>query len=264
MSRRNLCTCAALLLAGLVSSAGLRAQSVCDSGNASLKRDAPTDLTPSQIIEKFAANEAAFKAARERYGFTLDINVQTLDNYGRIDGQYEQISEIALNDVGKRVERTTFAPQSTLRRLSLSQDDLDDIRQRLPFVLTTEALPLFTITYVGRQRVDQLDTYVFDASPRDPKKEKKLFQGRVWVDDQDLMIVKTCGKPREDEGAESTKKNAFVNLTPVFVTFREQIDGRYWFPTYARADELLRFPTGFVHIREVVKYSNYKPLARSD
>jgi hypothetical protein len=76
------------------------------------------------------------------------------------------------------------------------------------------------------------------------------------------MIVKTCGKPREDENANSTKKNAVVNLTPRFVTYREQFAGQFWFPTYSRADELLRFPRNFVHVREVVRYSDYKPLAR--
>ena len=102
---------------------------------------------------------------------------------------------------------------------------------------------------------------MFDVSPKNVKKEKKLFEGRVWVDDQDLMIVKTCGKPREDENAGSKKKNAVVNLAPLFVTYREQFGGQFWFPTYSRADELLRFPRNFVHVREVVKFSNYKPLA---
>jgi len=167
-----------------------------------------------------------------------------------------------LNEVGKRVEMTIFAPQSALRRLSLSQDDLDDIRERLPLTLTPDELPHFSISYAGRQHVDQLSTYVFIVSPKNAKKEKKLFEGRIWVDDQDLMIVKTCGRPREDENADSTKKNAIVNLAPLFVTCREQFAGRFWFPTYSRADELLRFPKHFVHMREVVKYSNYEPLAQ--
>lgn len=110
--------------------------------------------------------------------------------------------------------------------------------------------------------MDELDTFVFDVSPKNAKKETKLFEGRIWVDDQDLMIVKTCGKPREDENGNSTKKNAVINLTPMFGTYREQFGGQFWFPTYSRADEILRFPRNYVHVREVVKYSNYAPLAR--
>jgi hypothetical protein len=188
--------------------------------------------------------------------------VQTLDNSDRVDGEYRQVSEYALNDIGKRVEKTTFAPQSTLWKLSLSEDDLDDMRQRIPFPLTPDELPHFSITYVGRQRVDQLNTYVFDVVPKDTKKDTKVFEGRIWVDDLDLMIVKTCGKPREDQNAHFAKKNQMVSLTPVFVTYREQFDDQFWFPTYARADELLRFPRGFVHIREVVKYTDYKLLPK--
>jgi hypothetical protein len=262
VSRHAFGYCAVIFLTGLLPSGRLFAQGVCDQGNGPLNPAQPSGITPAEIIQKFSAKEATFKAARDRYGYTLNVTVQTLDNYGRVDGEYQQISEITLNDEGRRVEKTTFAPQSTLRRLSLSQDDLDDIRQRLPFALTPEELPHFTISYAGRQHVDQLDTYVFDVSPKNPKKETKLFAGRIWVDDQDVMIVKTCGKPREDENANSTKKNAVVNLTPRFVTYREQFEGQFWFPTYSRADELLRFPRNFVHVREVVRYSDYKPLAR--
>jgi hypothetical protein len=212
--------CPVVLLIALLTSGKLFAQGVCDPGNGPLNPAQPTGITPDEIIQKFAAKEAIFKTARERYGFTLNVNIKTVDNYGRTDGAYEQNSQIELNEVGKRVERTTFAPQSTLRRVSLSEDDLDDIRQRLPFALTPEELPLFSITYAGRQHVDELDTYVFIVSPKNTKKATKLFEGRVWVDDQDLMIVKTCGRPRENEAANPKKKNAIANLTPVFTIIR--------------------------------------------
>lgn len=241
----------------------LHAQGVCDAGNGTMDPAQPAGITADQIIQKFSAKEAVFKTARERYGFTLSVNVQTLDNYGRPDGEYEQTSEMTLNNVGKRVERTTFAPESTLRRLSLSQDDLDDVRRRLPYPLTPDELPRFTITYVGRQPVDDLKTYVFDVHPKAAKSSNRLFDGRIWVDDGDLAIVKTCGKPRADEPP-NKKRRDYTDVSPVFVTYREQIDGQYWFPTYARADELLRFPTGFVHLREVVKYSQYKPLPKAN
>ena len=264
MSRRIAQSCATVFLLCLISSSRLPAQGVCDPGNGPLDAAQPAGVAPEQIIQKFAAKEAVFKAARERYGYKLNVDIQTLDSYGRPDGEYEQVSEITLNDVGKRVERATFAPPSTLRRVSLSQDDLDDVRQRLPFPLNPEELPKFTITYAGHQRVDQLDTYVFKVVPKNSKKEKNLFDGRIWVDQQDLMIVKTCGKPRADESVGSRKKNGIVSVTPMFVTYREEVDGKFWFPTYARADELLYFPNGFVHVRVVVKYIGYKPLARSN
>jgi hypothetical protein len=259
---RSFVYCAVVLLLISLPLENLRAQGVCDAGNGSLNPALPQAITPGGIILEFSRKEAKFKAARDRYGFTLNITVQTLDNNDRVDGQYQQVSEYVLNDDGKRVEKTTFAPQSTLWKLTLSEDDLDDMRQRIPFPLTPDELPHFSITYVGRQRVDQLNTYVFDVGPKDTKKDTKVFEGCIWVDDLDLMIVKTCGKPREDQNANFAKKNQMVSLTPVFVTYREQIDDQFWFPTYSRADELLRFPRGFIHVREVVKYTDYKLLPK--
>jgi hypothetical protein len=253
--------CALLLSISLAVSAGLRAQGVCDEGNGPLNPAQPSGITPAEIIQKFMARETVFKAARDRYGYTLNVTIQTLNNYGEVDGEYKQNSEVVLEENGKRMERTTFAPESTLRKISLSQDDLDDIHERIPFPLAADELPLLTITYAGRQPVDQLKTYVFNVSPKNAKKEKNLFEGRVWVDDQDFVIVKTCGKPRADEIPNPKKKNAMANLTPVFVTYREQFDGQMWFPTYSRADEFLPFAKAPLHIREIVKYSNYKLLA---
>jgi hypothetical protein len=98
-----------------------------------------------------------------------------------------------------------------------------------------------------------LDTYVFDLAPKKIQKDKRYFQGRIWVDNRDFQIVKTCGKNVPD-----IRKKGSENLTPKFVTYREQIDGQYWFPTYTKADDDLNFSAGPVHVREIVKYTNYK------
>lgn len=247
-----------LLLALSLCVPALRAQTVCDSGNGPLDTAQPSTLTPAEIIRKFAAKEDQFKAAKEKYGYLVDVTIQTL-NGNALTGEYRQTSEITLDLFGKRTERTTFAPQSSLRGMSLSEDDLQDIRTRLPFAFTPEELPQFAINYVGRQHVDQLDTYVFNVKPNDPKKGAKLFEGRLWVDNQDLAIVKTCGKPRR--GDISNPKRGPVERVPTFVTLREQIDGKNWFTTYAHADEYLNFPRFSIHVRETIKYSDFKPLS---
>jgi hypothetical protein len=123
-------------------------------------------------------------------------------------------------------------------------------------VLTTEDLPLYDVLYVGQQHVDEIETYVFDMAPKRIEKGQRYFQGRIWVDNHDFQIVKTCGRSVPDLHAK--KKNDQENLTPKFVTYREQIDGQYWFPTYTRADDELHFKNGDIHIREIIKYTNYK------
>jgi hypothetical protein len=254
----NLIFRAVFLLPILLCSMNLRAQSVCEIGNQSLRSDQPAGIAPAEIIRKFAAKETIFKAAREHYDYVLEVTVQTLTPYGQVDGVYHQISEFAPGKNGAQVETVTFAPQSTLRRLSLTQDDMDDIR--IPLAVTTEELPNYSVEYLGRQHVDMLDTYVFQVSPKTAKNEKKHFTGRVWVDDQDFVIVKTCGKPRPDEIPRSLKKGP-ASITPMFVTYREEVDGKYWFPTYTKADEFLAFPRGDVHVREVIRYSDYRSIA---
>jgi hypothetical protein len=208
------------------------------------------------LIQKFAAKEAIFKEARNHYTYTQEVSVETLDG-DTVDGRFKETTDVLYDDQGKRIENVTYAPMNTLTRVMLTKEDFDDFRNHLPFVLTTEDLPEYNILYAGQQHVDELDTYVFDVAPKKVEKEggPRFFQGRIWVDNRDFQIVKTCGKNVPD-----IHKKGQENLTPKFVTYREQVDGQYWFPTYTRADDILHFRDGAgdVHIRETLKYTNYK------
>jgi hypothetical protein len=218
----------------------------------------PQGVTVDQIIQKFAAKETEFRQAWDQYAFRQDVKVQTLDG-DTVDGEFREVSDITFTDAGKRIENVQFAPQSTLQKLQMTKEDFDDIRHQYPFVLSTDELPSYQILYVGRQRVDELDTYIFDIAPKQLEKNKRYVQGRVWIDQQDLQIVKTHLKP-----AFQKSKATENQLFPAFTTYREQIDGTYWFPTYVKADEVLHFPGGRgyppndVHIRIIVKYTDYK------
>jgi hypothetical protein len=141
----------------------------------------------------------------------------------------------------------------------LTREDYEDFRTKIAFVLTTSDLPHYNLLYVGQQHVDEIDGYVFDIAPKTLEKGQRYFQGRVWVDQKDLQIVKSCGKAVPETVANpKKKKNVDENLSPTFVTYREQIDGEFWFPTYVRADETLHFRLNDVHMREIIKLTNYK------
>lgn len=213
----------------------------------------PPSMPVEQIIQRFAAREEEFRKERDNYTYTQTFVIQTIDADGMPDGEYQMRSDILFTPDGKRYEKVTYAPASTLQRISLSQQDLDDLEHVQPFVLTTEELPKYDIKYVGREPIDQLNTYVFDVAPKKIEKNQRYFQGRIWVDDTDLEIVKTDGKAVPD-----IKKHGQENVFPRFETFRENIEGHYWFPTYTRADDMLQFSTGGVHIRMTVRYANYK------
>jgi hypothetical protein len=252
MNYLRLLFCACLLAFLTVVPGHLRAETNCEEGNGPLNSAQPKAITPQEIIQKFAAKEAIFKEARNHYTYTQEIVVQTLDG-DTVDGEFRQKEDILYDDKGSRIEQVTYAPQDTLKRILMTKEDFDDFRNRLPFVMTTEDLPEYDVLYAGQQHVDELDTYVFDLAPKKIQKDKRYFQGRIWVDNRDFQIVKTCGKNVPD-----IRKKGSENLTPKFVTYREQIDGQYWFPTYTKADDDLNFSAGPVHVREIVKYTNYK------
>ena len=216
-----------------------------------------TNEPPSQpvdeIIKHFAEREAEFKRERDNYTYTQSFSIQTLDDDGRPDGEHRETSDIIFTPEGKRIEHVTFAPMDTLRRITMSEQDYDDVRNVQPFVLTTTELPKYNVTYVGRQQVDELATYVFDVGPKVIEKKQRYFQGRVWVEQKDLQIVMTDGKAVPDI---ITKNNE--NVFPRFRTYRQNIEQGYWFPVYTRADDWLHFRGGDVHIRMTIRYSNYK------
>jgi len=214
---------------------------------------APPSIPADQIIQKFAAREAEFKKERDNYTYTQNFLIETLDESDRPDGEYRMTSEIVFTPEGRRYEHVTFAPPPTLSRIMLSPEDMQDLENIQPFVLTTEQLPKYDIKYVGQQKIDEINAYIFDVGPKKIEKNQRYFQGRVWVEDKDLEIVKTYGKAVPD-----IKKGGNENVFPLFETFRENIEGDYWFPTYTRADDVLHFSSGAVHIRMSVRYSNYK------
>src|ERR1700729_879949 len=148
----------------------------------------PAGMTPAQIIEKFGARESVFKQARENYTFRQTVKVDTLaEDTNRVDGEYQQVTDITFNKDGKREEHVVFAPQNTLERVIMSPVDFDEIEHRLPFILTTEDQPKYKIVYLGRQHVDELDTYVFSAAPKVMEKKQHYFQGKIWVDQRDFQ-----------------------------------------------------------------------------
>ena len=219
------------------------------SGNSTEPASVPVD----QIIQRFAQREAEFKTERDNFTYVQTFVVQTIDDDGRPDGEYRMTSDITFTPSGRRYENITYAPPPTLERVSLSEQDLADLKDIQPFVLTTDELPKYDIAYVGREQVDEISTYVFEVKPKRIEKNQRYFQGRVWVDDKDLEIVKTYGKAVPD-----IRKHGDENVFPRFETYRENIEGHYWFPTYTHADDMLHFSSGDVHIRMTVRYSEYK------
>ena len=245
------------LVLGLVVLAALAAPVAQAQANSEAKTGGPTAGAPDQarvdeIVRKFTAKETRFRHALNTYAFKRDALIQILGMGGQVVGEYHRVSEFTFDDQGNRYEKINFFPLSNIGEV-ITAEDLEDLGGVNPFALEAAKLGLYNFKYVGKERIDELDLYVFDVAPKvtpDAKKTKdRFFLGRIWVDDRDLQIVKSKGKAIPE-----TKTNKF----PVVETYREQIDGEFWFPTYAYADDDLIFDNGTdMRIRMQVKYTNY-------
>lgn len=222
--------------------------------SAQTSTDGPINpVEADRIIQKFTAKEVEFRRALNSYSFKRDALIQSIGMGGQVIGEYHRVSLFTFDDQGNRYEKISFFPMSTMPEVTA--EDIEDLGGIKPFALEPSKIDKYNIRYVGKEKIDELSLYVFDVTPKvmpDPKKlTERLFSGRIWVDDQDLQIVKTRGK-----GVPETKKNKF----PTVETYREQIDGRYWFPTYSYADEELVFENGSsLHVRLKVRYMDFTP-----
>ncbi len=229
-----------------------------DAGFGRMDLTDPT-VPPETIIKQFAAKESEFEKALDHYTFRRVVRVQTIGDDNKVTGEYYQVDDVIFDPSGKRTEKVVYAPENTLRDISMSVSDFQDIQHGLFFVLTAENIAEYDIKYVGRQKVDEVDCYVFDVSPKTILKGKRYLDGRIWVDQTDLQIVVTNGRMVPDDTRKGNE-----DLHPPFMTWRQQIDGHYWFPVYTKGEGFLHFAGGRgymaqdVHIRETMKYTDYK------
>ncbi|HEY9435619.1 MAG TPA: hypothetical protein VI260_29525 [Blastocatellia bacterium] len=228
---------------------------------ASAQKSGP-QLPPEEVISRFTKKESELREIWKEYAYTQESKLQVLGPADTISGEYYQVSEFVFNDAGARIERIIKAPPSTLDRagLTMTSEDKNAFINLQPFALAAEDLSNYFVSYVGKEKVDELNTLVFDVIPkvmsnkkeldrlRKQQIEGKFFQGKIWVDDQDLQIVKTSGKTVPE----------FKQRFPKFETYRENIDERFWLPTYTYGDDTLEFEDSRVRVRMVIRYKNYR------
>jgi hypothetical protein len=219
------------------------------------------DLPPAEIdriIKKFTKNEELFRQALNVYAFNRYATMHTIGMGGQITGTYKRDSYLTFNDAGERFEKILFSPVSTMTEITVTAADIEKLGGIDPFAIEPKTIPKYNFTYLGKEKIDELSLHVFEVTPKVipnwKKTDEKLFSGRIWVDDQDFMIVKTKGK------AVPEGKERF----PIMETWRENIDGKYWFPSFTSSDDELVFDSGqVVKMRVRVKYTNYR-VGRTD
>ncbi len=245
----------AFVLLLLLLPVGLWGQTECETGHGPLDSAAPKTISVADVLQKLGVAEEAAKQARTHYTYKQDVRLQTL-NGNDVTGEFHQVTNISYDDKGRRQEAVAFSAQPSLRGIEVTPEDLEDIRTFMPLMLGSDDIAQYTLTYSGQQHVDDLDTYEFNVEPKNKDNGKRYFQGRIWVDAEDFQIVKVCGKSGPEK-VQGKKKHEQGQVQPKFVTYRQLVDG-HWFPAFTRADDTLEFKGGFVHVRETVKYTDYK------
>mgnify|MGYP001388253715 CR=1 FL=1 len=213
--------------------------------------DPPAAEIP-QIIAKFTEKERIFRQLlKHSYTYTESIRVDTVDDDGNSTGDYEQVNDIQFSNEGERRIVCTYCPQPTLRDIVITAEDIDDFFNTDMYTLSVDELPEYDVRYVDHEPLDQLTAYKFEIRPKQLVKGHRYFQGTVWVDDRDLAIVKSFGKAVPDE---FDKHGRPTNTFLPFETYRQPIDGKYWFPVYTHTDAML----GDAHVKMVIRFKDYK------
>ncbi len=207
---------------------------------------------PREIVEKFAQKETEFREIWEKYTYIQRVEFEVLNAANQPSERRVMDIEVYFTTDGKRQTRV-LSDKGELRSVGVTEEDIQDAIGLQPFVLTTEDLPDYEIKYKGRERVDELDTHVFEVKPKKMRGNARYFKGKIWVDSIDHQIVMSRGKAVPDYAN---------NKFPMFETRREQIDGDYWFPTWTKAEDHLTFGGIYdrysVHIRQFITYDNFR------
>jgi hypothetical protein len=227
---------------------------LCDYSSAQIPsqakpQSAKVELTAEQIIQKFAQKETEFYDAWMQYAYTQRATIRVLEVNGEPQKETMTIlSEVIFNDDGTREVRT-IQRSGRLRSVKYTEEDQEIIDNINPFALTTKDLDLYHLKYLGKEKVDELECYVFSVNPKTTKGKRLYFEGKIWVDDLDLQIVRTIGRV-----VPLSKENQF----PKFETIRQMIDNKHWFPVWTHANGILEWPGKSVSIEETITYEDYK------
>jgi len=217
---------------------------------------APPSLPPEEIIRRFSQKEDQYLAVRPTYGYRKSIRIDEFDRDGKQVGQYSLVTEVTRANNGQVISKVVQKPQSTLHAFTLEAEDVKELDRIPAFPLTTAQLAKYDLKYLGQEQVDEIEAYIFQVKPKTLERTRAYFEGIVWVDSKYLEVVKTYGKWVNELGDVHTAMLPFAT----FETYRENVDGKYWFPNYMRSEDTLHLKDTDVPMRLVIKWTEFKPL----
>jgi len=218
--------------------------------------EAPPSLPPAEIIKAFSEKEQLYVSTRPTYSYRKTIRIQELGSDGRPTGEYVATYDAARAGDGKLYEKAVSAPETSLEYLQFEPDDVQLLTRIPAFPVTASLLPKYNLQYLNTETVDEVECYIFQVSPKTLDRQHPLFDGVIWVDQKYLEVVKTYGRWITDLGEVHPPSLPFT----MFETYRENVDGKYWFPNYSRAEGVYKMKNRDVPIRVTIKWTNFKPF----
>jgi hypothetical protein len=217
--------------------------------------EAPPSLAPAQIIHGFTQKEDLYQGQRPQYSYRKSIRIQEFGPDGKASGEFTATYEAARSSDGKYYEKAISPPESTLVYLQADPDQIQQLTRLPNFPVTTAQLAKYDVQFLSTETVDEIDCYIFQVKPKVLDRKAALFDGIIWVDQKYLEVVKTYGKWVTDLGEMHPMSLPFG----IFETYRENVDGKYWFPNYTRSDGTLQLKDREIPVRITIKWTNYKP-----
>jgi hypothetical protein len=218
--------------------------------------EAPPSLSPAEIIQGFTKKEDIYQGARPQYAYRKTIRIQEFGPDGRPTGEFTATYDALRSADGRLYERAIAAPESTLQYLQFEPEDAQILTHIPAYPVTESQLSKYNVKYLNTEKVDEVDCYIFQVSPKTLDRQHPLFDGVIWVDQKYLEVVKTYGKWVTDLGDMHPPTLPFS----MFETYRENVDGKYWIPDYTRADGFYKLKDRDIPIRVTIKWTNFKPF----
>jgi hypothetical protein len=217
---------------------------------------APPSLPAEEIIRRFSQKEDEFIAARPNYGYRKTIRIDEFGDDGKPAGQFVMVTETMRAANGQVISKVVQKPQSTLHYFNLESEDVRELDRIPAFPLTSSQLAKYDLKFIGQEQVDEIECYIFKVKPKILDRAHAYLDGLVWVDTKYLEVVKTYGRWVNELGE---VRSATLPFT-LFETYRENVDGKYWFPNYERSDDMLHLKDVTVPVRLVIKWTDFKVL----
>ncbi len=217
------------------------------------KAPEPPPIPVEEMVRRITDRENDIMRARNASTYQISLRLQEFDASGDTSGEYQLATDMLFAPDGKPYEKVARSSRSTLVTLALPAEELAAYARIRPFMLPTVALNYYELTYAGKQPLDELSTYMFRIRPKQLERAHKYFEGAIWVEDRDFAIVKTYGR-----WVSEVESKSEVEPFVFFECYRENVAGKFWFPSFIRSEENLKSDGGPARIRLTIRFTNYK------